>query len=316
MLFLSEETYMRNNLARQEDAGRLREISDVDDLLADGRFSSPPIIIGGCGRSGTSLLLSILAAHPHIIGIPHETTAFCPKAYTAVRDLDAPFETKRITEYLSAAEIPPGVTRWCEKTPKNILVFGRLLDAFGDRVRLINIVRDGRDVITSRHRGRPNRLYVSVDRWATNVKAGLPFDFHPQVLVVKYEDLIMRFEQSVARIMLFLDEQLESRVLDWHANTTVRTHPAWKGHVASLHTNSIGRWREACYKDVVSWMMGDPEAVYLLKHYGYLDRRAQPTGVWTLSNVLRRMKRRVPPKVKHIFRFLSKARYQRVPADR
>ncbi len=35
-----------------------------------------PIIIGGCGRSGTTLLLSILGSHPNIQAIKDETGLF------------------------------------------------------------------------------------------------------------------------------------------------------------------------------------------------------------------------------------------------
>ena len=40
------------------------------------RFVNPPVYIGGCGRSGTTLLLSILSAHPEIFGCPRELNLF------------------------------------------------------------------------------------------------------------------------------------------------------------------------------------------------------------------------------------------------
>ena len=55
-------------------------------------MEASPLIIGGCGRSGTTLLLSVLSAHPKVLAIPHETEAFCPGAYGAHVDLQASFE--------------------------------------------------------------------------------------------------------------------------------------------------------------------------------------------------------------------------------
>ena len=115
------------------------------------RFPDPPIVIGGCGRSGTSLLLSILSAHPHIAGIPEETYAFCPDVWTPGAEGPGDLDMEVIGRHLAHLDPPASTTRWCEKTPKNVQVFGALLAHFGERVRLVHIVRDGRDVLTSRH---------------------------------------------------------------------------------------------------------------------------------------------------------------------
>ena len=38
-------------------------------------------MIGGCARSGTTLLLSMLSCHPRLLAIPNETMSLCPTAY-------------------------------------------------------------------------------------------------------------------------------------------------------------------------------------------------------------------------------------------
>lgn len=51
------------------------------------------ILIGGCGRSGTTVLNGLLSCHPQVHTVDIETSAFCPTAYTedveAGRSLEA-----------------------------------------------------------------------------------------------------------------------------------------------------------------------------------------------------------------------------------
>ena len=232
----------------------------------------PPVIIGGCGRSGPSLLLAVLSAHPALAAIPQETEAFCPTAWEAEPDLTAPFRPEIIEHALSDLEIPPSARRWAEKSPKNILFLGRLIDLFGPEVRLINLVRDGRDVVTSFHpTRRRERPWVSPERWVNDVSAGEPFDSHPSVLVVRYEDLILDFEPTVGRICAFLGEEVHPNLLSWHDHATVRRHVAWADRVARLHPESIGKWRLPENKRWVEPLLALDQARRLLTHYGYVD---------------------------------------------
>lgn len=271
-------------------------------MKIDDRFEKPPIIIGGCGRSGTSLLLSVLSARPNIFAIPHETEAFCPSAYSKNVNLNAPLELARVAEILRVADIKKGVARWCEKTPKNVLFIGRILAALDEDVRFINIVRDGRDVITSRHPRSRDRLYVGAERWITDVRGGLPFETHRQVLVIRYEDLVLKFQETLEMICEFLEETVDEQLLDWHSHTTIRNHPAWFDDVKQVHGHSIGRWQRPEYRDLVSRMMSDRDAISLLKHYGYVSSDTKAVGAWKPRAVVRRYRRRIPANLKRAFK--------------
>ncbi len=267
-------------------------------MRIDDRFEKPPIVIGGCGRSGTSLLLSILSARPSIFTIPNETAAFCPTAYSENIDRSTPLETDRVRDILRTADVKPGVTRWCEKTPKNVLFFENILETLGGDVQILNIVRDGRDVVTSKHPQRCRSSWVGIDRWVRDVGAGMPFDKHPQVFVIRYEDLVLKFNESLEKICAFLNEPLDPNLLDWHRHTRVRTHSAWNDNVADIHGQSIGRWRLPQYKRSVTKMMSDGDAIRLLKNYGYLDSDMKGSGTWKASAVVRRLKRRLPERMR------------------
>lgn len=239
--------------------------------LFSRRFSEPAIVIGGAGRSGTTLLLSILAAHPHLFAIDHETYAFCPREFQDDPDSTRNFQLHRLYTPLALARIPDSSTRWVEKTPQNVHYFRAILDHFGDDVRIIHVVRDGRDVITSRHPNKPGEFYYPVAKWVRAVRNGLSVEDDPRVLRIRYEDLVDDFDTTVREVCDFIDEPCRTEVLDWHEHTTVRKHTAWTGNVKPLHSKSLRRWESAEYGDRVAELMADPDAVALLGELGYLE---------------------------------------------
>lgn len=188
------------------------------------RLRRGPVIIGGCGRSGTTLLLSILSSHPHIFGIDDETYALCFLAYLYDTDsarpksnigpeffpvkpgLDSPIRLDILYEYLARHQVPDSCTRWCEKTPKNILFCKQILECFGKNSRFIHVVRDGRDVVTSRHPTDPSTFWVKPTRWIQDVEAGLDYEKHPQVLTLRYEDLVTDPEDTLKKYALLLEK--------------------------------------------------------------------------------------------------------------
>lgn len=234
-----------------------------------------PIIIGGCGRSGTTLLLSVLSCHPAIWGIPMETVALCPDGYgedglyNKNPDLSVPLDTWKIYQHLIENSIPDRVERWCEKTPRNILYFERILESFGSGVRLIQIVRDGRDVITSRHPADSDNFWVPIDRWVQDVTAGLKFETHPQVLTVRYEDFLNDYEASLKSICDFVGEEFVDEFLAYPETSKVNQHLAWDGGSRAISTKSIGKWKKPEFSEVVKAFEEYPEAMRLLEHYAY-----------------------------------------------
>jgi len=160
------------------------------------RFSRPPVVIAGCGRSGTTVLLSMLSAHHSIYAIPDETGLLCPTGYEETPDLSLQPDLFGLYRLLAGADLPPSCTRWCEKTPRNILYLKPILEFFGADVRIIQIVRDGRDVVTSVHPSNNAAYHVTAGRWIGDVAAGLPYEKHESVLTVRYEDLVLEYERT------------------------------------------------------------------------------------------------------------------------
>jgi hypothetical protein len=230
-------------------------------LLAQLRQQStkPPIVIGGCGRSGTTLLLSILGAHPSILAFEDELYGFYP----------LPF---RLPILLSEIENKKNGTwkRWCEKTPKNIRVFKEIDDLFGGDVRLIHMVRDGRAVVCSHHPNDASRYYVSPERWVADVGAGL--DFGDGALLLHYEDLVARPETTLRQLCEFIDEEFDERMLTYEKHSSVKENKAWDGKRAeALHESRIESWRATEHKNRVQEFMAYPGAAELNQRLGYTN---------------------------------------------
>ena len=227
-----------------------------------------PIVIGGCGRSGTTLLSSILSSHPHIATAKKETRTFCADWKT--RGLETAVNIERLYQALLMSDIPPNAKRWCEKTPRNILVVPKILDYFDGRVKIVQIVRDGRDVVTSNHPKYERQYHVSPERWVNDVTIGMRIASLPQVYTFRYEDLVLDYDQTVERLMHFLEE--DPHLLgNYPADATVTQHNAWQGEARPISASSIGRWKNRDYADRIESLLSVSGAAEALSHYGYLD---------------------------------------------
>ncbi|MFX0134190.1 MAG: sulfotransferase [Candidatus Hodarchaeota archaeon] len=240
-------------------------------LRIKSKFEKDPIIIGGSGRSGTTLLLSILSAHPNIFAISFETQIFCPTAYysTSYSDAERDFDFVRLHHCLKDAGKRKSYKRWCEKTPKNVIFFAKILKYFKKNVRLIHIIRAGRDTILSRHPINPSKYWSSTKRWISDVKAGLKFKDHPQVLTIKYEDLVLKFKETIIKICNFIDEEVNEEIMNWHKYATVRKHIALAGEIKPIQKNAIGKWKHAEDNVRIREFLDNKDAINLLEQLGY-----------------------------------------------
>jgi hypothetical protein len=243
-----------------------------DKLLArklGDKFHDPPVIIAGCGRSGTTLLASILSAHPAIFVIPRETRVFSPTGYDEAPNPDAPFDINKINCYFLLNHIPKSCTRWCEKTPRNILYIERILEHFDGNVRIIHMVRDGRDVVLSRHALNTSGYWVDPTRWVQDVTAGLAFDDRPQVLLVKYESLVSDYEATIRRICDHVGEACVDEILNWHGHARLRSNIAWQKGIQRLNTKSVGKFWDPKHHQRTAAFMKEPGSLALLERLGY-----------------------------------------------
>ncbi len=236
------------------------------------RSEAMPIVVGGCDRSGTTLLRATLDCHPAVAAGP-ESWVFVykikPRWLAAEYGFDASFvETLRaesrglaefVDRFMDEFRRRENKAIWCEKSPRNVLRFDYILRHF-PKARLIHIIRDGRDVACSL-RNHPKRIRVGntyvpntvsrpigscINHWVRYVSAGLRHRGDERYMEVRYEDLVRDYEGTTKAIcrhcgldwspQLLEREKIQGGRADTEiVNTEVRD---------PLYQSAVGRWRE------------------------------------------------------------------------
>jgi len=107
-----------------------------------------------------------------------------------------------------------GKARWVEKTPKHIYRLNEIFQYFPDG-KILLLLRDGRDVACSIQDRRGN-LEAGIDRWIKDNQAGQKFWNHPNVYLVRYENLVIDFEKTVRSVIDFVGEQFEDSLCSYY----------------------------------------------------------------------------------------------------
>ena len=233
-------------------------------------FSAPPIIIGGCRKSGVKLMLSILSCHPSIHPVrnlrfnhrnrhplyPDRTV----NANQKISKNKSPINQKSLISRLFTEEISLSAKRWCGANAISVLKYDEILKQYGNKVRIINMVRDGRDVIVEHDKKVMEKYVVDGDMWVYDIKAGIKYENHPQVLTIRYEDLIHNYEETINRICEFIEEKDTSPLLAYPKGAVMITDKYW-----------IGKWQQPQFSSRIKDLLQTPGALDYLKHYGYIE---------------------------------------------
>jgi hypothetical protein len=112
-------------------------------------------------------------------------------------------------------------TRWLEKSPRHVLHIPQILEFFPD-ARIINIVRDPRDVVSSNRRFQQltdvtERRRICIQRslsWNHMVRTAKKLQSNePRLMTIQYESLTAEPEKYLAEMMYFIGEKAQEGTL-------------------------------------------------------------------------------------------------------
>ncbi len=183
-----------------------------------------PIFIIGCPRSGTTLVRVILDSHPSICCGPE--THILKHMKNLREKIDEHWKMLKpygIDEKAIDSKVGEILTvftdnyikiknkkRWAEKTPENIFYVDSINRFFPD-CQFINVIRDGRDVVSSFKRRWGRKAVLSAIKY-WNQSIDLSYKYAKQFpreryLEIRYEDLVTKTEEVTRKIMDFLNEE-------------------------------------------------------------------------------------------------------------
>ncbi len=261
------------------------------------------ISVGGCGRSGTTLLQRLLLNHHEIEGGPefgftqnimelfhlmrwHEDRGDL-KSYTDKEDLEHSF--REFYEAFFKPYLSSSPSYIAEKTPSNIFTMDKMSWMLPD-TKFICMYRDGRAVLSSHvdvrrrsiEKGKFNQelgLARVCALWNKSIEAQLKwqktFD-EDQLYSIRYEDLVSSPERVLKDLMTFLDLEMDGSILEEKQassddlENTAHLNDIWYTQemlVQNVNTDNVHKWKKEL--SLIHRFRGNVRMAINLQRMGY-----------------------------------------------
>jgi len=194
------------------------------------------LLILGAPRSGTTLLATMIARHTEI-GILNEDHGWAMRRILGRRIVG---NKRCIPNQIEMKKRSPFHLRffktigWAKEYPSSEYSIEDYLSLPG--IRIIGLIRDGNDVISSIMNRSEKRFRVASYRWRRSVDIihKLKTRYSEIVLVISFEDLVINPQANMERIAAFLGVEYQERMLEGP-----RYNP-WYGE-SQLNLNKVNR---------------------------------------------------------------------------
>lgn len=191
------------------------------------------LLVVGSGRGGTTLLASVLDAHPDIV-VASELNArkylmedperlftggrvFCEKCqeeaqkYTECR-WGNKILTLNIRGLVDSYDFEKKKWIYGAETRQNIEMLDRFFNIHLKGVQVIFIIRDGRSCVSSMMR-RSKSLEAACLEWKYTIQVATFLATRPESLIIRFENLVLEPEQICKQMCTFLDVPYNSEML-------------------------------------------------------------------------------------------------------
>lgn len=247
---------------------RWQLLSLIDEAYVS---ATAPVVLGGCGSSGTTIVHRVLGAHPAVFAGP-ESTVLLPRvsapeeiaarfALTPARVIELQRQSRSQAEFVdlfqSECLARSGKRVWSDKAPNNVTRLDFLFRHF-PKARFVHVIRDGRDVVCSLQtrpwmklgdgaRGTPRGMDAAAKFWADAVAAGIARRGDPRYHEVRYEAFVADPEAVMRPLLDFLG-------LAWDEAVAAEARARNEGFDAGapdqrdklrqpVNAAAVGRWR-------------------------------------------------------------------------
>lgn len=287
--YLTIEDYLPEVTAREKE----RLINLASTAMGDG--PAPLLVLGVLPRSGTNYLRDLVALHPDVCGDPGRLYEFplLQSAKSSAAFMDDfvqrfPRNGEVVGRWDALALAAGGWLRVLQKEagPKHILLKSPHVENLSlaplvfPNAKILLCLRDGRDVIDSslktfsRWNLRGKNFNQLAHSWRLGAEAILEFDKggrleNPDVMIVRYEDLVADAKGALHKVFLHLGLDPEKCDMSGVDQMLVRGSSRaegqgddrWKGSEKSSDFNPLGRWeawpdaRKAKFHNIVGQVL-------------------------------------------------------------
>lgn len=180
-------------------------------------------------------------ARIHICGIgPRMGTTLMKEALGSCTNIDL-YDTQE-RRVFSRPKKECGI--YLSKDPRHILDIGPAL-AVNPRLFVICMIRDPRDMVSSKHERNKEAYYAGLKYWKTFLSVWQGLRSHPRVLTISYEELTTRPDETqdkiVEKIPYLKKEVPFSKYHEIAAPSEFSTKAL--GSVRPIRPTSVGKWR-------------------------------------------------------------------------